>query len=263
MYTIGQMSQLCHVSARRLRHYETVGLLQPALVGENGYRYYSAEQLVSIESIVRLQGYGFTLTEIGYFLALDTSEQLQMLQAQQKKNLQQIQSLQASVYALAMDIRKREGNELEKEQEQIIVMMNPEQKVFGLKRRIRPENIHTLFEELYAEMAQRGLQRAGAAQLVYLDEKYDEDWLTVEAQVPVVGEHPDVQRMASQLCAVCRYQGPYEQIASAYAAMGRWLANHTEYHVVGAVIERFLNDERQVQSAAELETGLLFPVTRC
>lgn len=166
------------------------------------------------------------------------------------------------MYALTMDIRKWEGNELEKEQEEIILMMNPEQRVFGVKRCIRPENIHALFEELYAEMAQRGLQRAGAAQLVYQDEKYDEDWLTVEAQVPVVGEHPDVQQIAPQLCAVCRYQGPYEQIASAYATMGRWLANHTEYRVVGAVIERFLNDERQVQSATELETGLLFPVAR-
>ena len=36
MYTIGQMSQLCHISARRLRYYEAMGLLKPAAAVENG-----------------------------------------------------------------------------------------------------------------------------------------------------------------------------------------------------------------------------------
>ena len=42
MYTIGQMSQLCHISARRLRYFEAMGILKPAMLSEKGYRYYQA-----------------------------------------------------------------------------------------------------------------------------------------------------------------------------------------------------------------------------
>ena len=38
MFTIGQFSRLCQVSARMLRHYDRLGLLHPASTGsENGY----------------------------------------------------------------------------------------------------------------------------------------------------------------------------------------------------------------------------------
>ena len=36
MYTIGQMSQLCHISARRLRYFEAMGILKPAMLSEKG-----------------------------------------------------------------------------------------------------------------------------------------------------------------------------------------------------------------------------------
>ena len=42
MYTIGEFSNLAHVSARSLRYYDAMGLLRPAHMGENGYRYYTA-----------------------------------------------------------------------------------------------------------------------------------------------------------------------------------------------------------------------------
>ena len=48
MFTIGEFSKLSRVSARMLRHYDRIGLLSPANVGEeNGYRYYEASQPVS------------------------------------------------------------------------------------------------------------------------------------------------------------------------------------------------------------------------
>ena len=84
--------------------------------------------------------------------------------------------------------------------------------------------------------------------------------MEVEAQVQVVGEHEAVQTKAAQLCAAYIYHGAYEQIGQAYEIVGKWLGQHPEYEVVGAVIERFMKDEHQVQLDAELETGLLFPI---
>ena len=61
MYTIGEFSNLAHVSARSLRYYDAMGLLRPAHMGENGYRYYTGGQLPALAKIETLKSYGFTL----------------------------------------------------------------------------------------------------------------------------------------------------------------------------------------------------------
>ena len=260
MYTIGQMSQLCHISARRLRYYEAMGLLKPAAAGENGYRYYTADQLERIAAIDRLQGYGLTLAEIGQFLRADRWQQAQLLRVQREKNEQSLEHLRQSIALMTMDIGKLEGTMTTKEQSQVITMMLSEQRVFGLKRRIAPQEIHELFAELYAEAAKRGLTRTGVAQLVYSDQDYDPEQMEVEAQIPVAGSADGVKLTAAQLCAATIYQGPYAQIGTAYETIGKWLSQHPEYEAAGPVIERFLKDEHEVQSESELETGLLFPI---
>ena len=37
---IGDVARMAGVTARTLRHYESIGLLLPSSVGANGYRYY-------------------------------------------------------------------------------------------------------------------------------------------------------------------------------------------------------------------------------
>ena len=67
---IKEFSLLCGVTVKTLRHYEKVGLLQPAEVDEwTGYRYYNVAQMQTLANIRRLKRIGFSLDEI-----LDLSE---------------------------------------------------------------------------------------------------------------------------------------------------------------------------------------------
>ena len=46
MLSIGEFSNICKVSAKTLRYYAEIGLIIPDEINpENGYRYYSIEQL--------------------------------------------------------------------------------------------------------------------------------------------------------------------------------------------------------------------------
>ena len=46
MLSIGEFSNICKVSTKTLRYYAEIGLLEPSEVNpENGYRYYSIDQL--------------------------------------------------------------------------------------------------------------------------------------------------------------------------------------------------------------------------
>ena len=65
MFSIGDFANLGRVSVRMLRHYDAIGLLQPAYVDRaTGYRSYDAEQLSRLNRIVALKGLGFTLEQV-------------------------------------------------------------------------------------------------------------------------------------------------------------------------------------------------------
>ena len=62
---IGEFSRLMQVTVKTLRHYEQKELLIPDEVDEwTGYRYYSIDQMLKLNSIRKLQQLGFTLEEI-------------------------------------------------------------------------------------------------------------------------------------------------------------------------------------------------------
>ena len=51
-YTIKKVAELSGVSIRTLRFYDEIGLLKPAFYGENGYRYYEEEQLLTLQQVL-------------------------------------------------------------------------------------------------------------------------------------------------------------------------------------------------------------------
>ncbi|WP_217207010.1 MerR family transcriptional regulator [Streptomyces sp. AC550_RSS872] len=62
---IGEMARRSGVSARMLRHYESLGLVRPSGRTGSGYREYSAEDIQRIFHIESLRSLGLSLREIG------------------------------------------------------------------------------------------------------------------------------------------------------------------------------------------------------
>lgn len=67
---IGELARKAGVLTSRIRFYEARGLLPPAARDGNGYRAYGRRDLKIIGFILRAQSLGFSLREIGAFLAL-------------------------------------------------------------------------------------------------------------------------------------------------------------------------------------------------
>lgn len=75
MFKIGDFSKICQVTRQTLRHWDAVDLLKPAIVDEaNGYRYYTVEQIPTVNRILSLQLLGLKLTEICVLLETAPSE---------------------------------------------------------------------------------------------------------------------------------------------------------------------------------------------
>ena len=67
-YTVKQVARLSGVSVRTLHHYHDLGLLTPALIGENRYRYYGERELLRLQQILFYREFGISLQEIAAFL---------------------------------------------------------------------------------------------------------------------------------------------------------------------------------------------------
>jgi len=65
MRTVRQVAKAAGVSVRTLHHYDSIGLLKPAEIGENGYRYYGREELLRLQQILFYRELGFPLADIG------------------------------------------------------------------------------------------------------------------------------------------------------------------------------------------------------
>jgi len=65
LYTIGEVSKICNISRKALRHYDQMGVLSPDVVSkETGYRYYSEATLLLVPVVKYYKQMGFKLEEM-------------------------------------------------------------------------------------------------------------------------------------------------------------------------------------------------------
>jgi DNA-binding transcriptional MerR regulator len=99
-YTVRQVAGLSGVSVRTLHFYDEVGLLKPAYVSANGYRYYEEPQLLALQQILFYRELGFELKEIKSILGRADFEKAAALESHRsvlEKNLAQTQTLIATI----------------------------------------------------------------------------------------------------------------------------------------------------------------------
>ncbi len=86
-YTVKQLAVLSGVSVRTLHHYDEIGLLKPARVGANGYRYYGRDELLRLQQVLFHRELGLSLDEIQRILDALGFDRVQALKAQKQKLL--------------------------------------------------------------------------------------------------------------------------------------------------------------------------------
>ena len=68
LFTIGQFAALHEINKKTLMWYDEIGLLKPACIKEDGYRYYSYQQSAALETILMLRELNVSLDEIKQFM---------------------------------------------------------------------------------------------------------------------------------------------------------------------------------------------------
>jgi DNA-binding transcriptional MerR regulator len=107
-WSIAQVAQMSGVTSRTLRHYDDIGLLKPAYVGHNGYRYYEEAELLRLQQILVLRELGLALGDIA--TAIDSEpDTLAALKRQHIRLLAERNRMARMVETVARTIAELEG----------------------------------------------------------------------------------------------------------------------------------------------------------
>lgn len=109
MFTVKQLSKLAGVTPRTLHHYDTIGLLKPSRVGENGYRYYGEESLLHLQQILFYRELDLPLEEIRQIMGRRDFDLLPALESHKTELAKRIERLQRLVQTVDGTISHLKG----------------------------------------------------------------------------------------------------------------------------------------------------------
>ncbi len=101
-YSSGQFAKLADVSVRTIRFYDRKDILKPSCVDEHGARFYTDQDLASLQQILLLKYLGFSLEEIRAMTigGSDYSHLSRMLKVQEKLVQDRIEQMQTVAEAI-------------------------------------------------------------------------------------------------------------------------------------------------------------------
>lgn len=78
-YTAGELAKMFMLSKQTILYYDRRGILEPKFISDNGYRYYSLSQYLTLEIIINLRKLDIPLPEIQAYLKDRSPENLRKL----------------------------------------------------------------------------------------------------------------------------------------------------------------------------------------
>src|SRR5262245_21202926 len=125
-YTVKQVAKMSGVSVRTLHFYDETGLLKPAYVGANGYRFYEEAQLLTLQQILFYRELGFELKKIQRILRQPDFDRIAALESHQKALRKNVAHTRKLIRTIDKTIQHLKGTKKMKSRE-LFVGFDPEQ----------------------------------------------------------------------------------------------------------------------------------------
>jgi DNA-binding transcriptional MerR regulator len=109
MYTVRKVSRLAGTTPRTLHYYDEIGLLHPASVAENGYRYYDNGSLLRLQQILLYRELDLPLAEIKRILDGEAFDAIDSLRGHKETLRQRIRRTERLIDSVDDTILFMEG----------------------------------------------------------------------------------------------------------------------------------------------------------
>lgn len=241
---IGAFSKYVKTTVKTLRYYDRIGLFCPNDTDPiTGYRNYTIEQLADFERIRQYRTAGLSVEQIRAILSGKSQENI--LLEQQKLLHEQEQILRRQKEAVATLLSAPLTNRYA-----ISLKELPTYTVCTLRTRVTdtahiPPVFSAHFNEMKKQYPQFSLVTPNYCCVTFTDTSHRDTDIEVEYSEAVTKPLENktgfvFKNLVGGTFACVEHSGSYENIASAYAALFKWLAV-SDYQMVGAVRERFIH----------------------
>ena len=108
MMNIGQAAQASGVSAKMVRHYESIGLIPAAARTEAGYRLYGARDIHTLQFVRHARDLGFSLLQVGELVGLwqDRSRPSRQVKALAEAHIRELDQKAQELLAMKATLEK-------------------------------------------------------------------------------------------------------------------------------------------------------------
>jgi DNA-binding transcriptional MerR regulator len=230
LLSIGEFSRMTHLSVKALRHYDDVGLLQPAAVdASSGYRRYAVAQVPSAQVIRRFRDLDMPLDRIKDVLdAPDAATRDRIIVDHLAEMERKLDQTQVTVASLRMLL---EGSATGAIDHRSIAPV----RAVAVRARVKWDDaeawLSDAFDAIRATIARIGAERCGPDGALYAPaffEAHDGDVLAFAPARAVA--HDDVVDVPGGMYAVTVHEGSFATLDTAYAALG----THVTERAIGA-----------------------------
>jgi DNA-binding transcriptional MerR regulator len=273
MFSIGEFAGLGRVSVRMLRHYDAIGLLQPAAIDPaSGYRFYNAEQLGRLNRVIALKDLGLTLRQVQAILddQVDVAELRGMLRLRRAQLEAQMTADASRLAGVAARLRmiEREGH---MHTEDVVLKEVAPIRVAELAATAAsygPQDIGPVIQPLYPELFRRldaaGVAPAGGPAIAYYEDPAEpSDAVIVHAGMPITaGPQPgygfevvDLPPISS--AATIIHRGSMDDVPRSLQILASWIEDHG-YRPVGYHREVYLEycPDQAAKGVTELQVAV-------
>jgi effector-binding domain-containing protein len=261
---ISRYARFVGLTVKALRHYDAIGLLEPAEVDAwTGYRMYRMAQVEEGRLIRRLRDLGLTLAEVR--LALEARGRIPDLLREAAARLEAEQrnlSQRRADLARILD----EGAPLMPTVSDLDVTLVdvPEQPVLRVQTTARLEEFSRLIPETCKRLFAVAPREAGPPYFICFEEPTDavpvEIGVVLREPAAASGEGVEAATLPAVHAARTIYRGPYEEIMKAYGALYEWI-ERKGLRIAGPAREMYITDPERETDPANYETELLWPVS--
>lgn len=272
MLTIGEFSNICRVSAKTLRYYAEIGLILPDEINpENGYRYYSINQLKKMLLINRLKDYCFSLEEIKSIFESEELMDEALFTALNKKKKEiaiKVRKFEDTLHQIDSDLSNlRKWKSIMSYMENINVQLVeiPMMYLLSIRKNVLEhefsEEYGICFGKLLRKMEEKKLTAAAPPMVLFHSDEYTPFGLDTEFAIPIKEYATGTRDFCPGLCLKTVVQGSYLQLSSVYAKQIEW-AEREGYENSNALYEVYVTDPAEVSNESELITEVYYPVKK-
>ena len=272
MLSIGEFSSICKVSTKTLRYYAEIGLILPDEINpDNGYRYYSIEQLEKMLFINRLKSYNFSLEEIKTILESEElqDEKLYLELTRKKKEFEiQVQEFDKTLNQLNNDISNlKQGKSIMSYLESIDVQLVEVPRMYLLSIRKMVDEFEfakeyeNSFNKLFRKITDDKLTMLTPPMVLFHSEEFSPFGLDTEFAIPVKEYVKGTRDFYPGLCLKTVLHGSYSNLSSVYTKQREW-AEKEGYESSNALYEVYVTDPSEVSKESEYITEIYYPVRK-